>query len=149
MRSRMLISWPQHILYIAQQAQKDPWILPNPVGEHTMTLQNVRKYSPSSAPHSSWTAWHWRWRHYNPSKCGELLTQQHSLISYETSHCRLGRLVNCTGDCIKFANVCIRFANVCSEMITGVNVLCPAFQWLTECASLCWCDEWYITESLC
>jgi hypothetical protein len=45
-----------------------------------------------------------------------LQTEQHSLISYETSHCRFGRLVNCTGDYV-------RYANICSEMFTGVNVL--------------------------
>jgi hypothetical protein len=47
---------------------------------------------------------------------GNYLTQQHSLISYETSHCRFGRLVNCTGDYV-------RYASICSEMFTGVNVL--------------------------
>jgi len=28
----------------------------------------------------SWPAWPWRQRHYNPSKCWELLAQQHITI---------------------------------------------------------------------
>lgn len=29
---------------------------------------------------SSWSTWTWRWRHCNPSKCQELLTQWHSIM---------------------------------------------------------------------
>jgi len=32
----------------------------------------------------SWTACFWRWRHYDPSTCWELLIQQHSITSQKT-----------------------------------------------------------------
>lgn len=35
------------------------------------------------SPRTSWTAWFWRWGHYYPSKCWELLPQWHSVTSHK------------------------------------------------------------------
>jgi len=34
--------------------------------------------------HSLWTAWPWKWRHFNPLKCWQLHTERHSVTQQNT-----------------------------------------------------------------
>jgi hypothetical protein len=55
-----------------------------------------------STLHSSCTAWPWRWRHYNPSRCQELLTNQCSIIVQKFLNTQQHRYENLTPHTVNY-----------------------------------------------
>jgi hypothetical protein len=51
-------------------------VFPNILKDHCTFIIRV-------SPRTSWFAWSWRWRHYYPSKCWELLPQRQSVTLHK------------------------------------------------------------------